>query len=172
MNPKTNKVSSCCGDRLIPVDDTEGTGHYECFACGKPCDGVQNCADCFPIHWQFQQSETVPLCEKHYQSQAKNITLKPSLQNLRKEFENEYHKFVCNCNDKKCPRVDIISDWWISKIKAFDTSRLEEFIKIKRWTMTSSYGLESNEKREIVPIKREDGLYLKEEDIKKLFIHD
>ncbi len=66
MSPELNKVSNCCGDRLLTINDPEGTAHYECFACKKPCDGVQDCADCFPQHYPFSKGKTVPLCDKHY----------------------------------------------------------------------------------------------------------
>jgi hypothetical protein len=66
MTPELNKVSNCCGDRIVTINDSEGTGHYECFACKKPCDGVQDCADCFPQHYPFSKGKTVPLCDKHY----------------------------------------------------------------------------------------------------------
>lgn len=48
MTPQTNKVSKCCGDRLCAINDPEGTGHYECFACKKPCDSTHDCtSDCY-----------------------------------------------------------------------------------------------------------------------------
>lgn len=37
------KVSSCCGDRVIPVQDVlESTGYNSCGKCTKACDAVDN----------------------------------------------------------------------------------------------------------------------------------
>ncbi len=44
LNPKGTPdhapCSQCCEAVLLPVGDREGTMHYECEACGKPCDAM------------------------------------------------------------------------------------------------------------------------------------
>lgn len=65
MTPETNKVSKCCGDRLVAYSGPKSA--YTCFNCKKPCDAIDNCADCFPQHYPETEykNQTVPICEKH-----------------------------------------------------------------------------------------------------------
>jgi len=61
------KVSSCCGYPLVLVNGGESTSHYNCNKCGWPCDGVSDCADCFPQNFTHKgNNQTVPICDKHF----------------------------------------------------------------------------------------------------------
>jgi hypothetical protein len=96
--PPEIKVSNCCGDRLVTINDPEGTGHYECFACKKPCDGVQDCADCFPHNYPVEEykNQTVPLCERHAnQSNHKHCWLQKGLIQDHMDCEK-----CCGCDVK------------------------------------------------------------------------
>jgi len=74
-----NKVSKCCGDRLISNGSSEGTQFYTCFNCKKSCDIADDCAECFPQHFPQEHFDhkTVPLCDKHYHNGEYSIKSEP-----------------------------------------------------------------------------------------------